>query len=159
MLGREAWCRRTGFAGYEFPVVHARTIRTMRAMRRLVALILLFIIPLQFAWSAVAGVHGHAGETAPALGVHLHSHDHDPAHGHSHPGHADEGLSLDGGPEAGHGEDGHHASHYHPVFSLILMEPGLTLGAAASGGPIRHEPAAFPSRTPPLLDRPPLVLA
>lgn len=120
-------------------------------MRRLIALILMFILPLQFAWSAAANVHGHAGDDVAVLGVHAHGHgDHDA-------GHTDHDPSPAGDTETGH--DGHQGSHYHPVFSSILMEVGLSLGASSPEGPPPHPLAAFLSHTPPLFDRPPLALA
>ena len=128
----------------------------MPAMRRLVALILMLILPFQFAWSAVLSLHGHAGDNAAALGVHVHSHgDHDAGHA----GHADHDASLAADGETGHNEDGHHCSHYHPVFSFIIMENGLNLGVASPDGPPPHPLAAFLSHTPPLFDRPPLARA
>ncbi len=125
----------------------------MPAMRRLIALFLMLIVPLQFAWSAAANLHGHAGDEVAALGVHVHD------HAHHDDGHADHDATLTGESETGHNEDGHHGSHYHPVFSSLLMETGPSLGAVASTGPPPHPPAAFLSHTPPLSDRPPLALA
>lgn len=122
-------------------------------MRRLVALILMLILPLQFAWSAAANLHGHAGDNVAVLGVHVHD------HGHHDAGHADHDASLAGDSETGHNEDGHHGSHYHPVFSSILMETGLSLGVSPPDGPPPHPLAAFLSHTPPLFDRPPLARA
>lgn len=117
-------------------------------MRRFVALIIMLVVPLQFAWAAAASVHGHLGENVAALGVHVHDHDHH-AHGHDHP------VSGDTGTQ--HGEDGHHGHHCHPVFSSLIMEPSLSLGLCLAGGLLPHPPESFFSRTPPLLDRPPLA--
>lgn len=125
-------------------------------MRRLVALILLLIVPLQFAWSAVAGVHGHMGADIAAMGVHSHVHDHDEHQDSKHPDHD---VSLTDNLDQGHGEDGHHASHYHPVFSSILMEHSLALSPGLASGPILFDPTVFLSRVPPPLDRPPLAFA
>lgn len=113
----------------------------------------MLILPLQFSWSAAASLHGHAGDNLAALGVHVHNHgDHDA-------GHADHDAFLAGDTETGHNEDGHHGSHYHPVFSSVLMETSLNLGVSSPDGPPPHSPAAFLSHTPPLFDRPPLALA
>jgi hypothetical protein len=120
-------------------------------MRRLITLIIMLIVPLQFAWAAAVGLHGHTGNDAAASGYHTHDHDH---HKSGHPDHADSG----GTSNQEHSEDGHHG-HYHPVFSSILMESSVTLDIALLGGPILHPPAAFFSRIPPLLDRPPLARA
>ncbi len=120
-------------------------------MRRLIALIIMLIVPLQFAWSAAAGLHGNVAKDVATSGFHTHGHDH---HESSHPGHDASGDTNN----KDHKEDGHHG-HSHPVFSSIVMESGLALDAALSGGPILHPPAAFFSHTPPLLDRPPLARA
>jgi len=119
-------------------------------MRRFIALIIMLIVPLQFAWSAAAGLHGYTGDGQARLGVHTHDHDH---HAHGHPGHG-----ASGDTDKDHNQDGHH-DHYHPVFLAILAEPGLTLGSTLPGGPILHPPVVYLSRTPPLLDRPPLARA
>lgn len=124
-------------------------------MRRCIALILMLIVPLQFAWSAVAAVHGHVGEDSPTLGMHAHGHDHAP-HGLDSSQH---GSTSTSDLDSGHGEDGHHASHYHPVFSSILVESPLMPRMAVTGGEIPHVSSAFLSRIPPLPDRPPLALA
>lgn len=125
-------------------------------MRRLVALLLMLIVPLQFAWSAAVSLHGHVGDTPSAVGL-AHSHAHD--HQHTDACHEHEGVSLTGGIDPAHGEDGHHASHFHPVFNLILTDIDPPPGAAAPDGPIQHSSAAYVSRTPPPLDRPPLAFA
>ncbi|MHB1215927.1 MAG: hypothetical protein ACYCY9_13180 [Thiobacillus sp.] len=120
-------------------------------MRRFIVLIIMLIVPLQFAWSAAAGLHGHMMGDVATSGFHTHDHDH---HESNPPGHD---ASSDTNSKD-HNEDGHHG-HYHPVFSFILMESGVTLDMALSGGPILYSPAAFLSHTPPLLDRPPLARA
>ncbi len=120
-------------------------------MRRFIALIIMLIVPLQFAWAAAAGLHGHAGKDVATSGFHTHDHDH---HECAHPDHDSTGDT----DHQDHNEDEHHG-HCHPVFTSILMESGVTLDIALSGGPILHQPAAFLSRTPPLLDRPPLAHA
>lgn len=120
-------------------------------MRRAIAFVIMLIVPLQFAWAAAASLHGHAGEVTHTVGSHTHVHDH---HENAHPDHGMPGER--GAPE--HAEDGHH-SHVHPVFFPILMVTGLALDIALPGGPILHPPATFLSRTPPLLDRPPLARA
>jgi len=124
----------------------------MSAMRRLIALIIMLIVPLQFAWSAAAGLHGRVAEDVTTSGFHTHGHDHHES-SHSVPDAAGDTNNKD------HNEDGHHG-HYHPVFSAILMESSLTLDIVLlSGGPILYPPPAFLSHTPPLLDRPPLARA
>lgn len=123
----------------------------MQKMRRLVALIIMLVVPLQFAWAAAAGLHGHTGKDAFVSGFHTHDHDH---HESGHPDHDASG----GTSNQEHSEDGHHG-HTHPVFSSVLMEAGFALDFALPGGPMLHPSAAFFSRIPPLLDRPPLVRA
>lgn len=122
-------------------------------MRRLITLIIMLVIPLQFAWAAAASLHGHLGENVATLGAHSHHHDHDH---HAH-GPSDHGVAGDTGTHSS--EDGQHGNHCHPVFSSLIMESGLSLGLCLSGGPLPHPPEVFYSRTPPLLDRPPLALA
>jgi len=123
----------------------------MRAMRRFIVLIIMLIVPLQFAWAAAAGFHGHTEKSVATASFHTHDHDH---HESAHPDHESSGDTSN----QDHNEDGHHG-HYHPVFSTILMKSGLTLNMALPDGPILYPPAAFFSRIPPLLDRPPLARA
>ncbi len=122
-------------------------------MRRFVALILMFIVPLQFAWATAAGLHGHLGEDVSAIGLHVHGHDHHDA------GHTDHDASTADDTDNGHNDDGHHVSHCHHVFSPILM--GQVIGLVV--GPSDRLPMSlsvrFYSHTPPLIDRPPLALA
>jgi hypothetical protein len=125
---------------------------TMPRMRRFIALIIMFVVPLQFAWAVAAGLHGHV--EMDAVGTHVHDHDHHDG------GHASYDLAaLDGTDGEPHNEDGHHGSHCHHVFSFIFYQPGPVLGLELSGGSIQHGPAAFLSRIPPLLDPPPLARA
>lgn len=126
-------------------------------MRSFAAFLLMFIMPLQFAWSAVVSVHGHVGGNPPVLGVHSHAHDH--GHGDMDPGHAGHDVSPSDDTGAPHGEDGHHAGHSHPVFTPILASVTLSMAVPVANGPIQHPPGVLISRTPPPLDRPPLALA
>ncbi|MHB1352538.1 MAG: hypothetical protein ACYCWA_04415 [Thiobacillus sp.] len=122
-------------------------------MRRLVALIIMLVVPLQFAWAAAVGVYGHAGKDRATTGFHTHDigHDHhgDALHDHDVPGYSQ---------NQEHGEDGHHG-HVHPVFSTALAEPSLAFAEAVPDGPVMQPPSGFLSRTPPLLERPPLARA
>ncbi len=124
-------------------------------MRRFVALILMFIVPLQFAWAAAAGLHGHLGEDVSALGLHVHDHDHD----YHDLGHADHDASMADDVDTGHNDDGHHVSHCHHVFSPILMGQAVTLAVVLPDRPPLHLSVRFFSHTPPLLDPPPLAPA
>ncbi len=119
-------------------------------MRRFIVLIIMLIVPLQFTWSAAAELNGHTGGSQARLGAHTHEHNH---HDNVY---ADHGAS--GESDKKHNQDGHH-DHSHPVFTVILFEPSLTLDPTLLNGPILHSPAAYLSRTPPLLDRPPLARA
>ena len=96
----------------------------MHTMRRLIALIIMLIVPLQFAWSAASGLHGHLGEDVAALGMHAHDHDHD----YHNAGHDDHDLSMAGDTDSGHDKE-HHSSHCHHVLSFILTDSSLALGA------------------------------
>ena len=108
----------------------------------------MLIVPLQFAWAAAAGLHGYVGEDA--VGAHV----------QDDGGHASHDLAALGNTDGEqHNEDGHHGNHCHHVFSFIFYQPGPVLGLELSGGPVQHAPAAFLSRIPPLLDRPPLASA
>lgn len=121
-------------------------------MRRLVVLIIMLVVPLQFAWSAALGVHGHPDDVP--VGMHLHDPDH---HDTGHVQHAPPDASpLSGDTQ---GSDCHHVSHCHHVFSFILYQFTPPTGPDLKAGPILHAPDAFLSRIPPLLDRPPLARA
>ncbi|HQT00645.1 MAG: hypothetical protein B7Y26_00970 [Hydrogenophilales bacterium 16-64-46] len=117
-------------------------------MRRLVILTLLLILPLQFAWAAVLGIHGHTGNTQALSGPHMHPHHHGME------------ASADPAPDAASESDGEHGAdehpdHTHPVFTSLLAESGLPQTVSLPGGPILHLSAVFLSRIPPLPDRPP----
>lgn len=123
-------------------------------MRRVIALIIMLVVPLQFAWSAVLNVHSHV-ESEAVVTQHVHDHDHHDG------GHLDRGL-IDTEPAEGdtHGSDcHHHASHCHHVFSFILHQSTPSASLELKAGPIAHIATAFVSRTPPPLDRPPLARA
>lgn len=124
----------------------------MPAMRRLIALILMFIVPLQYAWSATVAMHGHPAGDAVVVGAHAHDHDFHDA------GHADHDLSVAADQDS-HNDDSHHGSHCHHVLSLALLNVGPVLGHAEPGSEIGEPILAFHSRIPPLLDRPPLARA
>jgi hypothetical protein len=122
-------------------------------MRRFIALIIMLVVPLQFAWAAAAGVYGHLG--TEVVGTHVHEHEHH--HGAGHFSH--DLVQLGSTDDAQHNEDGHHGSHCHHVFSFILHQADSLPCLQLSGGPVQYAPAAFFSRIPPLLDRPPLARA
>lgn len=126
----------------------------MLFMRRFIAIIVMLVIPLQSAWSAVSGLYGHLDDNVAVAGFHSHAHEHEDA-GHS--SHTASVSACDTGSK--HTEDGHHDGHCHHAFSPLLMETGLNLGVISSGGPILQPHAAFFSHTPPLFDRPPLMRA
>jgi hypothetical protein len=122
-------------------------------MRRFIALLIMLIVPLQFAWASAVGVYGHAGQDIAATGFHTHGHD----HGHHGDVHHDHDAPVDSKNQE-HDDEEHH-DHTHPVFSSLLATPGLPLTEPIPGGPILQPPTGFLSRTPPLLDRPPLARA
>ncbi|KAB2311459.1 hypothetical protein F8A87_06520 [Betaproteobacteria bacterium SCN2] len=121
-------------------------------MRRLIALIIMLIVPLQSAWSVALGFHGHADVNA--VGVHVHDHDHHNT-GHS----AQDSTDASNSDGQQYSADGHHGNHCHHVFSFILHQPDTLTGLELNSEPVLHIPAAFLSRIPPLLDRPPLARA
>lgn len=122
-------------------------------MRRFVALMLMFIVPLQFAWATAAGLHGHLGEGVPAIGLHVHDHDYHDL------GHADHDAKTSDATDAGHNDDGHHVSHCHHVFSPILMGQAVTVAVVLPDRPPLPLSVRFFSHTPSLLDPPPPSLA
>lgn len=122
-------------------------------MHRLVALIIMLVVPLQFAWAAAVSVHGHVGHDVPLAGHHTHDHGHPGDADHDHDAPADSANH-----DQEQGDEGHHG-HVHPVFSSLLAHGGLPWAEAAPEAPIRQPSTRFFSRTPPLLDRPPLASA
>jgi hypothetical protein len=116
-------------------------------MRRLLATLLLMIVPFQFAWSAVQGVHVHPGDDAPVAEFHAH---HDADHAH-----ADAAPAASGAGDCSHNADGHHDGHCHLAFSMILSGPAPALAATPRGGAPAAPPLAFTSHIPPLFDWPP----
>lgn len=127
-------------------------------MRRLLAILLMLILPLQFAWSAVGGLDGHLDDKVSATG--FHHHDHDDDHDHHHDagtnGHDNDAASI---AAQEHHDDGHHDEHYHhPVFSMLVHEPRLNLGDALPHSPPVRPPSLFTSHIPALFDWPPSAL-
>ncbi|MBI4985261.1 MAG: hypothetical protein HZC24_07945 [Rhodocyclales bacterium] len=122
-------------------------------MRRFLAIVLMLLVPLQSAWSAAESIHGHAADAAAALGFHSHHGAHD---------HHDDGVDGHNGCAAadhdgGYDDDGHYGGHYHPVFSVLVIEPDLEFGAAVPAAPPLRPPVSFTSHIPLLFDWPPAV--
>lgn len=120
----------------------------MTGMRRAILTFLMVIMPLQTAWSMVAGVYGHGEDMAISSGLHAHGHHHDADH-------PDHDLAAAVGDESGHNEDGHHLSHCHHVFTYLQQESSFALGTLRPAGPPSLLSATFISHTPPLFERPP----
>jgi len=119
-------------------------------MRRLIALLLMLVLPLQSAWSAAAGVHGHLHGDAGASGVHAQDCDYHDV------GHADRDLSATADQDNGaRNDDGHHGNHCHHVLSAILIGAEPALAPAPSDDAVGHPPPRFHSHIPLPLDRPP----
>lgn len=124
-------------------------------MRRFLAILLMMFVPLQLAWSAAGSLHGHLNDEVPVSGFHYH----DDGHVHHHGAESDHHDGFSGGDtHNNHNDDGHHDGHYHPVFSMLVIEPDLRLGAATPNGPPVRVPIVFTSYIPPLFDRPPSAL-
>ncbi|MDO8350657.1 MAG: hypothetical protein Q7S94_05850 [Gallionella sp.] len=123
-------------------------------MRRLIAILLLFIVPLQFAWSATESLHGHLGNEGSVSGFHFHDDDHD----HHDADTVDRDILVAGDTPDGHNDDGHHDGHYHPVFNMLVIEPHLKLSKASPNGWLIRMPASFTSHIPLLFDWPPSAL-
>lgn len=121
-------------------------------MHRLIIFILMLVVPLQYAWSAVMAmdVH-HAPTTIAPITLSAHSHDHD----HDHVCH-DLSVSAEPGSQP---DDGHHGGHCHHVLTMALLGDVPLLAHAVSDGKIGEWSRTFSSRTPPLLDRPPEMRA
>lgn len=126
----------------------------MPLMRRVLLLLLIFIIPIQYAWTAALAAHVHPLGTQSGMHAFTHTHGHD----HHDAGHADHDLSQVADADQ-HNDDNHHGSHCHHVLSPALLDAGPLFGAAAGGGGIEQPVLAFHTRIPPLLDRPPLARA
>jgi len=125
----------------------------MRRMRRFVAILLILFVPLQLAWSAVQGVHGHVGEHASALGFHTHDGDHAHAHDSGHSGH-DGSQSDNNDAESA---DGSASGHFHPVFVSLVIAHDVSLDDSFRDALPPRLSVSFTSRTPPLFDWPPSV--
>lgn len=118
----------------------------MGLMRRLILFILMLVVPLQYAWSAVVAMDAHH---APMT---LSAHENDHHHGVCHDG----SVSVKLGNQH---DDGHHGSHCHHVLSMALLGNVSSLAHAVAGDTFGEWRLSFCSRTPPLLDRPPEMRA
>jgi len=120
-------------------------------MRRFLAILLMFVMPLQVTWAAVASLHEHFDNDETVFLFHYHDDDHHDV-AHHDDGDDDSGLLAED-----HHDD-HHEGHFHPLFSMFVMEPSVNVGLpqpeAHSPGPVQ----SFSSHIPPLFDRPPLAL-
>ena len=126
---------------------------TIDRMRRLILLILMLVVPIQYAWSAVMAmdVH-HVSTTIAPMTLATHVHDHDYHHGGCHD------ISVSAEPGNQHDDD-HHGSHCHHVLSMALLGTVPILAHAISDGKLGEWGLSFYSRIPPLLDRPPEMRA
>lgn len=122
-------------------------------MRRFLAILLMFLMPLQVTWAAAAALHGHFDDDGTVSLFHYHDdHDH---HGDAH---HDDGSDATGLTGAEHHDVEHHEGHFHPVFTMFIVEPNVNLGLPL---PDAHPPwpaQSFSSHIPPVFDRPPLAL-
>lgn len=82
---------------------------------------------------------------------------------HYHDDHHHDVTHLDDGDDdsglfAVNHHDDHHEGHFHPLFSMFVMEQRVNVGLPQ---PEAHPPGpvqSFSSHIPPLFDRPPLAL-
>ena len=119
-------------------------------MRRFVLILLMFVLPLQFSWAAVAGVceiESSAGALS-AFGYHVHEHDHaDEAQADA----AQQGTTLntdvdrDCGPCHGHS---------HGSAAMLGLPPVHVVQTSDRYG--WHTPPTLPDPVPDELLRPPL---
>lgn len=121
-------------------------------MHRLIVLIVMFVVPLQSAWSMAMTLHVQLAGAPSAMTAHEHdSHAHHNAHSHV--------FALTDASDPAPGEDAHHDHHSHPVFNPVLLGHIQPPVAPHSNEPILQAPVSFFSHTPPLFDRPPLARA
>lgn len=124
----------------------------MHAMRRLVLILLMFVLPLQFSWAAVAGVceiEASAGALG-AIGYHVHEHDHE----HAQPkadGSQQDTLNADVDRDCG-------PCHGHSHGSAAMLGLPLVHVAQTSDRYGWHTPPSLPDPVPDELLRPPLSL-
>lgn len=125
-------------------------IARMLPMRRFIAAILLVLLPLQFAWSAIHVVHGNYGDELMPSGYHVHADD------DHHDAHHDDAplLAADFGFIDGSSQD-HHDGHFHPVLNLLVAATATVPQDARPYAVPLPSPQSFTTRTPPLFDRPP----
>lgn len=131
-------------------------------MRRLFLIVMMFVLPLQFSWAAIAAVSAHAIQAdAEGHGVHHNGH-HEHAHDHDHDGAssrvvASDAVDTDTGADA-HDDGSTCHSHGHSHGSDFVSAAGaLHLPAAAHGFAdhrLRHVPEAVLDELlrPPLAD-------
>ncbi len=121
-------------------------------MRRVLAILLMFLLPLQITWAAAAALHGHFENDEAVAVFHYHDDDHHSVDHHEH----DDDIAGLIAPD--HHDSDHHDGHFHPVFTMFVVEPSVNLGVPQ---PEAHPPwpgPSFSSHIPPLFDRPPLAL-
>lgn len=116
-------------------------------MRRLILLILMLVVPLQYTWSAVMAMDAHSVHAPMTMSAHSHGHDHVC---HDLSASAEQGSQPD---------NGHHGGHCHHVLSMALLGDVPLLAHVISNDKIGEWHRTFSSRTPPLLDRPPVMRA
>ena len=124
-------------------------------MRRFIAILLMLLVPIQFAWSAVESVHGHLGHEDLASGFHYHDDNHEHHHDADGDDHDDSDVGV---PLLVHNDDGHHDGHFHHVFSMLVFEPQQALTEALPHASPKRPPSSFTSHIPTLFDWPPLAL-
>jgi hypothetical protein len=120
-------------------------------MRRFLVTLLIVLVPVQFAWSAMNSMHGHhIGDRPATLGFHTHAGDHgsgaEPALNGEH------GVGHDADSD---GDNGLAGGHYHTTVVSLLIRADLALDDTCRCASPPHSPASFTSRIPPLFDWPP----
>ncbi len=116
----------------------------MRNVRFLTILLLVFVIPLNAAYAAGAGLCDFFGEGSghgAHVGHHTHDHDHAAYDGTDH--------------EAPQPGSDHNHTHAHPLLSWMLPAPIDLHFPSAIGSRIPLMDQRFASAIPPLLERPP----
>jgi hypothetical protein len=145
------------------PLRRSNAIGYHPLMRRILAFVLMLLVPLQLAWSAVEAIPGHVDQDVSASGYHVHQH-HDRGMQAS-PAPGDPGAIALGAPGGNHhdgvshGDEGTQAGHFHPVLCFIAFEPVVNVGSAPPGEAPSRPADSFISHIPPLFDWPPAARA
>lgn len=120
-------------------------------MRRFLPALLMVLLPIQVTWSAALSLHGHLDSREPVSLFHYHD-----DHHHDLADHADEGASTGSDLISDNQDTNHTEGHYHPVFTMLVVELALSVGKAFPSVLPSWAAPSFTSHIPLLFNRPPL---